>query len=69
MDRKTKKLLLVLLIAIVATSIVWFPAVVMAVTDNLDRFDYYVKALEYGLKGLWYYFKFIVELFKTAITT
>lgn len=53
---------------LIITSIIWLPAITFALTDNYDKFQYYVKALEYGLKGLVEYFKFIIELFKVAIS-
>ncbi|RLE87273.1 MAG: hypothetical protein DRJ67_05140 [Thermoprotei archaeon] len=49
------------------TSIIWVPALALAATGQVDKFNYYVKALEYGLKGLIEYFNFIVELFKVAV--
>ncbi len=60
--------LVLLIVAALLTSPIWLPAVALAVTDQLDRFDYYVKALEYGLKGLIEYLKFVIELFKTAVS-
>lgn len=67
--KKERKAIIVLLIVLALTSILWLPATVMALTDNYDKFQYYVKALEYGLKGLEAYLRFIIELFKTALAT
>ena len=64
MKRKT---VIAIILFIAFTSILWIPATVFAITNSLDKFQYYVKALEYGLKGLEAYFKFIIELFKTAL--
>jgi len=64
-----RKLIGILIVLLVITSFLWVPLVVFAVTDNLDKFDYYVKALEYGLKGLVKYFDFILKLFEKAVTS
>lgn len=63
-----KKKTIFLIVSIVfLTAIIWFPALVLATTDNFDKFQYYVKALEYGLKGLTAYFEFIIKLFRYAV--
>jgi len=44
------------------------PATVALAEGHPEVFNYYLKALEYGLKGLQEYFNFIIELFKTAVS-
>ena len=63
----SRKLIVVVAVVLLLTSVLWFPAIALAVTDNYDKFEYYLKALEYGLKGLQEYFKFIIELYKISI--
>jgi len=61
-----RKLLLVVgVISVVAVAGV----VVYAAGSNPEKLEYFVKALEYGLKGLKEYFNFIVELFKIAVSS
>ncbi len=69
MDRFTKRLIVAAVIILVLTSVIWIPAMVYAATGNTEKLQLYVKAVEYGLKGLQAYFQFIIELFKTAVTT
>lgn len=64
-----RKLLAILIAVLILTSVIWLPALVLAVTNNFDKFDYYIKALEYGLKALVKYFEFILKLFEKAVTT
>ncbi len=65
---RRSKLVAIALVVALLTSIIWVPALTLAATGQIDKFNYYVKALEYGLKGLIEYFKFIIELFKVAVT-
>jgi hypothetical protein len=62
-----RKLIAILVIIIAATSIVWMPALTFAVRDEMDKFQYYLKALEYLLAGLREYFNAVIALFKEAI--
>ena len=66
-ERRLSRKVVAIIVAGVVTMPLWLPAVALAVTDQLDKFDYYVKALEYGLKGLIEYFKFVIELFRAAV--
>jgi len=61
-----KRVVIVVLVVLSITSILWIPAVVFALSGCPEKFDYYVKALEYMFKGLVEYFKWVVELFKIA---
>ena len=65
----SRRLVAAALLALLLTSVLWAPAMVFAASGNPEKFDYYVKALEYLLKGLEKYFDAVVELFKTAIST
>jgi len=67
MDKKLRRLVVASVVVLLLTSIIWVPAIAFALTDNYDKFNYYVKALEYGLKGLQEYLKFVIELFKVAV--
>jgi hypothetical protein len=62
-----RKLIAILVIIIAATSILWMPALTFAVRDEMDKFQYYLKALEYLLAGLREYFNAVIALFKEAI--
>lgn len=64
-----KRIVVITILVLLATSILWFPAVVFALSGCPEKFDYYVKALEYMFKGLVEYFKWVVELFKVAISS
>ena len=58
----------VLAIALLAlTSVLWVPAAVCVATGQPDRFQHYLQALDYLLKGLIEYFKAVIELFKAAV--
>jgi hypothetical protein len=62
---KAGKVLLVLTaVSVIAVA----GAVVYAAGSDPEKFQYFVKALEYGLKGLKEYFNFIIELFKIAVS-
>lgn len=65
---KNRKVILVIILLTIASSIIWVPAIVLAASGNTDKFQYYLKALEYGLKGLSKYFEFIIDLFKAAVS-
>ena len=62
-----KKKLIIIGSILTATSIVWLPMIALAVS-NPDKLEFYIKALEYGLKGLKEYFQFIIELFKLVMS-
>jgi len=62
------KVLLLIVLATLAL-LIGIPATVAIATGSPENFQYYIKALEYGLKGLAEYFRFVIELFKVAITT
>jgi len=63
-----KKLLIGILVLLIISSVIWFPITTFALTNSFNKLDYYIKALEYGLKGLQEYLKFVLELFKEAVT-
>ena len=63
--KRSHKILIALLVA--NGLMLGVPFTVSAACGNLDKFQLYVKALEYGLKGLTAYFDFIIKLFKAAI--
>jgi len=56
---------IVLLMLIAVSSIIWLPAV--AAFSHPDKYQYYIKALEYLLKGLQEYFKAVITLFREAV--
>ena len=62
-----RRLVAILVIILAVTSIVWMPALVFAVRDEVDKLQYYIKALEYLLAGLREYFNSVIALFKEAI--
>ena len=64
MDKK--KICFVIVLAILGMFI-GVPGVIAVGNGSPELFQYYIKALEYGLKGLSEYFKFIVELFKVIV--
>jgi len=66
MLRKRKTIILVSLLT-VSTSFLWLPAIALGATGQADKFQYYIEALKHGLEALVEYFKFIIELFKTAV--
>jgi len=66
---KRIKTIVLLLAILMLTSIIWMPLIVMAGTGNIGKFDYYVKALEYLLKGFQTYVDAVIKLFKTAISS
>lgn len=65
MDKKMdkKKICFAIILAILGM-LVGVPGAIAVANGTPELFQYYIKALEYGLKGLSEYFKFIVELFK-----
>jgi len=65
--RKSRAVLICLILGFFALFIV-LPAGVALAEGNPQMFDYYIKALEYGLKGLQEYFNFIIELFKVVLS-
>jgi hypothetical protein len=67
MGGSLRRLLVLLIVVLAVTAVVWMPAVVFAVRDEMDKFQYYLKALEYLLAGLREYFNAVIELFKEAI--
>ena len=62
-----KKIIIIIIGLLAITSFIWIPAIVFAITDNYDKYAYYLKALEYGLEGLKAYFEFIKDMFKLAL--
>ena len=66
MRRRTAVILGLVLLA--CTIFLFAPATVALAEGHPEVFNYYLKALEYGLKGLQEYFNFIIELFKTAVS-
>lgn len=78
MNSKNKRLFIVITITVLITSFIWVPALVFAVTDNLDKYDYYISALNNNLQGLIQalaantsdlieFFKANLELFSEAV--
>jgi len=65
--RRNRAVLVAVILGLFALFIV-LPAGVALAEGNPQMFDYYIKALEYGLKGLQEYFNFIIELFKVALS-
>lgn len=55
------------IVTAVNAAVLGLPAAVAVASGQLDRLDFYLKALQYGLKGLQAYFGFIVDLFKAAV--
>jgi hypothetical protein len=62
-----RKLILLSLVILIATSIIWMPLTVYAVTDNMDKFQYYVEALKAMVDSLRETLNAIIELFKVAV--
>jgi len=65
--RLNRKVAFIIALALLASSPLWIPATVFAVTDNMDKFQYYVEALKALGNGLVEYFKAVIELFKEAV--
>jgi hypothetical protein len=66
---KMRKLLALGLVLLVLVAVfIFIPFAVAYSIGHPERFEYYVKALEYGLLGLKEYFKFVLDLFKEAIS-
>jgi len=63
-----KRVLLELIILSLIAIFIFTPFIVSASVGHPEKFDMYVKALEYMLKGLIEYFKAITDLFVKAIT-
>jgi len=63
-----RKIYILFFLTILFMSILLLPAIVCLATGQPDKFQYYVQALDYLLKGLIEYFKAVVELFKTAVS-
>ena len=66
---KKIKTIILLLTILTLTSIIWMPLMVLAGTGKIEKFDYYVKALEYLWKGFQTYVNAIIDLFKIAISS
>jgi hypothetical protein len=64
-----RKILLVVVLALLVTSFIWIPAAVFATKDEVEKFQYYVEALRALLNGLIEYFKAVISLFKEACAT
>jgi hypothetical protein len=62
-----RKLILLSLVILIATSFLWMPLTVYAVTDNMDKFQYYVEALKAMVDSLRETLNAIIELFKVAV--
>ena len=62
-----RKLILISLVIMIATSIIWMPLTVYAATDNMDKFQYYVEALKAMVNSLRETLNAIIELFKEAV--
>ena len=65
--RVNRKVVLLIALVLLASSPVWVPMAVFAVTDSMDKFQYYVEALKALGNGLVEYFKAVIELFKEAV--
>jgi hypothetical protein len=65
--RRNGKTLLIIALILLASSPLWVPATVYAMTDNMDKFQYYLEALKALLDGLVQYFNAVIQLFKTAV--
>jgi len=65
MDKK--KICFVIILAVLGMFI-GVPSTLALAKGVPELFEYYVKALEYGLKGLSEYFKFIIDLFKVIVS-
>lgn len=63
----SKKAIILILIVLIAISIILLPAAVFAFQGQPEKFDYYVKALEYMYKGFIAYLQKVFDLFKAAI--
>jgi len=63
-----RKRLAAILAILSATAVVWLPGVVCAATGQIDKYQAYLAALDYLLRGLIEYFKAVIELFKTAVS-
>lgn len=63
----SRKIIIILLVLLAITSIVWIPAIVFAFQGQAEKFDYYVKALEYMYRGFVIYLQKVIELFKVAV--
>ena len=55
------------IVTAVNAAILGLPAAIAISSGQPEKLDFYVKALQYGLKGLQAYFGFIVDLFKVAV--
>jgi len=55
------KLLVLVLIFVLLTSVVWVPGIVSAAEGHPERFEIYIKTLEFGLRGLYEYFQFLIR--------
>jgi len=80
MGKLSKKWLAVALVLGVAVALIGIPAITALALGHPERFEYYVKALEYALRGLMEtlkanldafreYLKTVVDLFVKAVTT
>jgi len=74
-----KKLLTISLILLSSTAIIWLPGVVCAATGQIDKYQAYLAALDYLLRGLGETLRLnveafgrfaekVIELFKIAIS-
>jgi len=64
MTRLEKLLVVVVALLVLATGAV----LAVAAVGHPERLEYFIKALEYGLKGLEAYLNFVKDLFIEAIT-
>ena len=63
------KAIVLIALALILTAILWIPAIVFAASGAPEKFQYYVQALEYLLRGLIEYFRHVIELFRAAVSS
>ena len=66
-SKRYKKLLALVTLFVVISSLIWIPALVFAVTDTGDKFAYYIAALERMLLVHAETLGKIIDLFSEAV--
>jgi len=67
--RLSKKAIAIIVVLAILIAFVGVPATTALALGHPERFEYYVKALDYALRGLVEYFKTIIELYKLTMST
>jgi hypothetical protein len=67
--KMSKKAIAIIVVLAILIAFVGVPATTALALGHPERFEYYVKALEFALRGLQEYFKTIIELYKLTIST